>query len=61
MRTRTGRTVHLGTLDMAAEPSEVRQLVHLLVCNADWTYKVGDQLSIESVVPRGAQTRDTPR
>ena len=58
MRTRTGRTVHLGSLDMAADPSELRQLVHLLVSNAEWRYQVGDQLSIESVVPRGAQTRE---
>ena len=54
MRTRTGRTVHLGTLDSATDALKLRELVHLLVANADWNYTIGDQLSIESVVPEGA-------
>ena len=55
MRTRTGRTVHLGTLDNSRDASELRQLIHLLVANANWNYTIGDQLSIESVVPQGAE------
>ena len=59
MRTRTGRTVHMGTLDSATDALTLRELVHLLVANADWNYTIGDQLSIESVVPEGALSSTT--
>lgn len=61
MRTRTGRTVHLGTLNNPRDPIELRERVHLLVADADWRYSIGDQLSIESLVPQGAEAPGYPR
>ena len=55
MRTRSGRTVHLGTLEKPRDPLELRELVHLLVADANWRYSIGDQLSIKSLVPHGAE------
>ena len=55
MRTRSGRTVHLGSLDNSRDASELRQLIHLLAENANWSYTIGDQLCIESIVPKGAE------